>query len=99
MTCLLRIWAEHCSCLEVQGRLLVSQSHYGYAMLRMVQTRKMPSGTQTRRECREEGADANRQYRSHRHAHRQCRAATGVLQAPWISHQQRGGMAPGQGGD
>jgi hypothetical protein len=47
MTCLLRIWAEHCSCLEVQGRLLVSQYNYEYAMLRMVQTRKVPSDTRT----------------------------------------------------
>jgi|SRR5882724_3299019 len=50
MTCLLRIWAEHCACLEVQGRLLVSQYNYGYAMLRMVQTRKMLSDMQTGRE-------------------------------------------------
>jgi hypothetical protein len=62
MTCLLRMWAEHCSCLEVQGRLLVSQYNYGYAMLRIVRTRKMPLDTQTRRECREEGADADHQY-------------------------------------
>jgi hypothetical protein len=47
MAWLLRIWAEHCSCLEVQGRLLVSQYNYGYAMLRMVHLRKMPSDPPT----------------------------------------------------
>jgi hypothetical protein len=42
--------AEHCFCLQVQGGRLVSHYKDGYAMLGMVQTRKMLSDMQTRRE-------------------------------------------------
>jgi hypothetical protein len=50
MTGLLRMWAEHCFCLQVQGGRLVSHYKDGYAMLTMVQTRKMLSDMLTRRE-------------------------------------------------
>ena len=43
VTCLLRVYAEHCSRLQVQDGLLVSHYHYGYAMLALVQLRKRQS--------------------------------------------------------